>query len=91
MAWTKPNVISGEPMTEPGRIGFCSARGSPQLSPRGVPDSHTTLRRSRTRFNSWQGHFINDAEARRHSDCLQSSFKWVRFPPASFNAIRKEI
>lgn len=44
-------------------------------------DLHTTLRRSRTRFNSWQGHF--DAGARRHGDCLQSSSKRVRLPPAS--------
>ena len=26
--------------------------------PRCVPDSHATLRRSRTRFNSWRGHWI---------------------------------
>ncbi len=26
---------------------------------------------------------IRDAGARRHGDCLQSSFKWVRLPPAS--------
>ncbi len=32
-------------------------RGNNQHCPRGVPDVHTTLRRSRTRFNSWQGHF----------------------------------
>ena len=39
--------------------------------PRSVTDSHTTLRRSRTRFNSWRGHPFLDAGARRPGDRLQ--------------------
>jgi hypothetical protein len=30
-----------------------------------------------------RGERQHDAGARRHGDCLQSSFKWVRLPPAS--------
>ena len=30
--------------------------GPPRNSPRSVPDSHATLRRSQTRFDSWRGH-----------------------------------
>jgi hypothetical protein len=29
-----------------------------------------------------------DAGARRRGDCLQSSFKWVRLPPASLKATK---
>ena len=28
------------------------------LRPRSVADSHATLRRSKTRFDSWRGHFV---------------------------------
>ena len=39
------------------KAGFDSRAGDPEnISPRGVPEQHTTLRRSRTRFNSWRGH-----------------------------------
>jgi hypothetical protein len=54
-----------------------------------VPDSHATPRRSKTRFDSWRGHLF-DAGARRHGGCLQSSLKWVRLPPASFECNYKQ-
>ena len=43
------------------KAGFDSRAGDSERScsdrcPRSVTDSHTTLRRSRTRFNSWRGH-----------------------------------
>ena len=43
---------------EAARPGSIPGRGTRRSTscPRGVPDSHTTLRRSRTRFNSWRGH-----------------------------------
>src|SRR5437868_15203641 len=52
----------------------------------GVWWRHATLRRSKTRFDSWRGQLIcevNDAGARRSGNRLQSGFKRVRLPPAS--------
>jgi hypothetical protein len=43
------------------------------LRPRGVLDWHATLRRLRSRFDSWRGRC--DAGARRYGGCLQSSFR----------------
>jgi hypothetical protein len=61
--------------------------------PRSVTDSHTTLRRSGTRFNSWRGHHSNRCFRSRSTDRRRWSqtarrpaatrFKWVRLPPAS--------
>ena len=55
------------------KAGFDSRAGDCAFirRPRSVPDSHTTLRRSRTRFNSWRGHRYLDAGARRPGDRLQ--------------------
>jgi hypothetical protein len=57
---------------EAARPGPIPGRGTLLASrPRSVTDSHTTLRRSRTRFNSWRGHHFHDAGARRPGDRLQ--------------------
>ena len=68
---------------EAARPGPIPGRGSSINSisrPRSVTDSHTTLRRSETRFNSWRGHrslglcdprSTDDAGARRPGDRLQ--------------------
>ena len=50
---------------------------------------HATRRRSKLRFDSWQGHLTHDAGARWYGGCLQSSIKWVRFPPASLTSRRQ--
>ena len=42
-----------------------------QLRPWSVADSHATLRRSRTRFDSWRGHFAS-RESRDKSPELKS-------------------
>ena len=64
-----------------GRVRFPGGGLSvPRISrPRSVPDPHTTLRRSETRFDSWRGHrsttvhaiVDQDAGARRPGDRLQ--------------------
>lgn len=53
------------------------------LCPRSVRDQHATVRRSRTRLDSWRGLLRFDAGAGRQGDRLQSGSKWVRLPPAS--------
>ena len=39
--------------------------------PRGVPDSHATLRRSKTRFNSWRGHLNYEL-----TTCVRDAAPW---------------
>ena len=75
----KVKAVSGEPMAEPGRYGFCSARGSPQTSPWGVPDSHPTLRRSRTRFNSWRGHRVFGSDVEGGALCAATTSTTAHF------------
>ena len=53
------------------------------LRPRGVLDGHATLRRLRSRFDSWRGRLI-DAGARRYGGCLQSSFPVGSTPTGVF-------
>ena len=48
------SVAEGTAVFEAARLGSTPRRGKGR--PRGVPESHTTLRRSRPRFDSWRGH-----------------------------------
>ena len=51
-------MTDGTAVFETARRGSIPRRGTETKRPWGVPDSHTTLRRSRTRFNSWRGHYV---------------------------------
>jgi len=54
-----PGPMPARGTARPSRpaCGCAAGRGTSLASrPRSVTDSHTTLRRSGTRFNSWRGH-----------------------------------
>jgi hypothetical protein len=52
--------------------------------PRGVTDAHSTLRRSRTGFNSWRGQSTHRRWSQTARPPAATRSKWVRLPPASF-------
>jgi hypothetical protein len=62
--------------------GSSPRRAAKTTRPRGVLDGHATLRRLRSRFDSWRGRC--DAGARRYGGCLQSSFPVGSTPTGVF-------
>jgi hypothetical protein len=70
-----------EPATFAGRLVVCGKQ-----RPRTAGDSHATLRRSKTRFDSWRGHPRLHSQ-RRSQTARQPPAKrrkWVRLQPAFF-------
>jgi hypothetical protein len=51
------------------------------LRPRGVLDWHATLRRLRSRFDSWRGRLTLEPDGT--AAACKAALQWVRLPPAS--------
>jgi len=78
-------VAEGTAVFEAARLGSTPRRG--KRRPRGVPESHTTVRRSRTRFDSWRGHSPSSPPVpRAHSEAQRPGGRAAALPTAEVDS-----